>query len=489
MSGDAALEIDRLSSLSPVEYELARRDAAKRLKLRVSTLDDVVRRARNAVAVPVGQGRPLETLQPEPWLDPIDGVELLDAISGALRRHVVMNPASVLAAALWVLAVYAFELFALFPRLAIISPEKGCGKTTLLDLLSRLVPKPLFAANVTAAAVFRTIEDIRPTLLIDEADTYLPSNPELRNVLNSGHRRDGTVVRCAGDGAPRQFSTSAPAAIAAIGRLPGTLEDRSIMLRLRRRRVDEPVALLRLDQETDYLELARKAARWTHDATALLTGADPSIPQGLFNRVADNWRPLLAVADAAGGEWPSRARATALALSGAEIDDDSQSKGVRLLHDLRDLFHTEPSGVLFSEEIVQRLTAMEERPWAEFLLGKPITKPQLAKLLNPFRVKPGSVRRGERTSKGYRKHDLTDAFERYLPAPVVTPSRSTAEVASVSRGQTLRAAQCDGSQSAANTKETVGCDGVTANSVVGRQKDDDLLQIPEFLLRTWVKSA
>ena len=184
-----------------------------------------------------------------------------------------------------------------------------CGKTTLLDVLSRLVFRPLPTDNATAAVIFRVVEAHRPTLLMDESETFLPENQELRGILNSGHRQGGFSLRTVGDEfEPRRFSTYAACAIALIGRLPGTLADRSVHIELRRRRVDEAVESFRHDR-TEHLDaLARKLARWTLDNADRIRGADPSMPKGAFNRVADNWRPLLAIADVAGGEWQARAR-------------------------------------------------------------------------------------------------------------------------------------------------------------------------------------
>ena len=146
------------------------------------------------------------------------------------------------AVALWIVHAYAFEASLISPRLAIGSPEKRCGKTTLLRVIRHFVPRPLWAANITPAAVFRTIELTRPTLLIDEADTFFKENEELRGVLNSGHSKDGQVARLVDDDhEPRTFATYCPTVIACIGSLPGTIEDRSIKITLRRRRRDEPV--------------------------------------------------------------------------------------------------------------------------------------------------------------------------------------------------------------------------------------------------------
>jgi hypothetical protein len=148
-------------------------------------------------------------------------------------------------------------------------------------------------------------------LLIDEADTFLGENEELRGVLNSGHRRGGHILRTVGDDhQPRQFATWAPAAIAMIGRLPGTLEDRSVSIALRRRRPTEKVQQFRSDRVQHLRQLSRKIARWCADNRQSLACSDPKTG-ALANRAADNWRPLLSIADFAGGPWPEHARAVA----------------------------------------------------------------------------------------------------------------------------------------------------------------------------------
>ena len=99
-----------------------------------------------------------------------------------------------IALALWVLPCYMFEAWFTSPYLAITSPVKRCGKTLLLIVLGALVPCRLFASNVTPAVLFRTIEKYAPTLLIDEADTFIRDKDELRGVLNSGHTRTTALV-------------------------------------------------------------------------------------------------------------------------------------------------------------------------------------------------------------------------------------------------------------------------------------------------------
>ena len=383
---------------------------------RPAVLDAVVKTARGTVADDTpGQGRPLFLPEPEPCDDLVDGCDLLDALTASLHRYVVLPKNEARAIALWVLHAYAFTAFTCTPRLAITSPEKRCGKTTLMDVLARLLPRVLSVAGISAAAIFRTVELVRPVLLIDEADTFLQQNDELRGVLNSGHRKGGNVVRLVGDGhEPRQFSTHTPVAIAMIGKMPGTLADRSIPIRLQRRRSDEAVQSFRCDRAGDLDQLSSMAARWVADNEARIQEADPDM-DGLFNRDADNWRPLLAIADVAGGPWPAWARAAAWGLvsSGAA---DEESTGTMLLADIQAVFEARNCDRISSEELVEQLHRCEDRPWSEFSKsGKPISKAQLARLLGKYRISPGTIRLEDgRTPKGYQRKDFKHAFERYV---------------------------------------------------------------------------
>ena len=183
-------------------------------------------------------------------------------------------------------------------------------KTTLLDVLACLVMKALPTANVSAAALFRVVESYRPTLLVDEADTFLAGADDLRGVLNSGHRRGGNVLRTVGDDRPRASPPDAAVAIA-LSELPDTLADRSIPIDLKRKLASEVIESFRVDRVGHLEVLARKAARWAADNAVQIAAADPDMPPGVHSREADNWRPLFAIAEAAGGEWPRRARAAA----------------------------------------------------------------------------------------------------------------------------------------------------------------------------------
>jgi hypothetical protein len=418
---DEAATVARLASLNALKYAKQRTEAARELGITVSALDKAVKEVKSASADTKGQGRPLELPAIEPWPHAVNGPDLLDAMCRAIRSYVVAPEGSAEVMALWALHTHAFNCFNISPRLAVTSPEKGCGKTTALDVLRELVARPLPTSNASVAAVFRIVEMAEPTLLIDEADTFLKENDELRGILNTGHRKGGQVTRTVGDDhEPRQFSTWAPAAIAMIGNLPATLDDRSITIRLKRRKPSERVQSFRADRVTELGDLARKSARWAGDGSAALVASDPDTGQ-LFNRAADNWRPLLAIADLAGGEWPGIARSIA---HSTEAERQDQSIRTKALADIRDTITARPhSDRITSNELATALGLLESRPWAEWRNGKPITAAALARLLSPFGIAPTTIRVGAETFKGYVYSAFNDAFASYLPDQSVTPSQ------------------------------------------------------------------
>jgi hypothetical protein len=271
------------------------------------------------------------------------------------------------------------------------------------------------SSNVTPAAVFRVIEKYKPCLLIDEADTFLGVNDELRGILNSGHRKGGAVLRVTGDDLePRQFATFGPCAIALIGTLPPTLADRSIPVELSRRRPSEPVESYRPDRAGHLDQLARQAARWAQDNAIAVGAADPEMPEEVTNRACDNWRVLKAIASVAGGKWPGYIDEAAKAAQARGGEEASRLE--LLLGDIRAVGFTGNDAEVRSADLVQRLIDLEGRPWAE--LGrshKPLTQNGLARLLKPLAIGPGNVGPENSRARGYKREQFQDAFERYLP--------------------------------------------------------------------------
>jgi hypothetical protein len=302
----------------------------------------------------------------------------------------------------------------------VLSAEKGSGKTRTLEVLELLVPRPMHAVSATAAALFRAVEASQPTLLFDEADTYFGpmakgDTEELRALVNAGHRKGAVAYRCFGDPSKmevRAYPAFCAVALAGIGDLPPTILDRAVLVRMRRRAPDEHVEPFRRRKAAkDADDLRDGLATWTEAYRDQLADAEPEMPPGLVDRPADVWEAMLAVADLAGGTWPTRARKAALELNKARVEADP-SLGIALLRDIRAVFGD--ADALWTEKLLEKLCKLEESPWGD-LRGKPLDARGLARRLKPYDVRPEDVRLGEDVRKGYRRTDLHDAWRRYLP--------------------------------------------------------------------------
>jgi len=424
---DVEREIDRLAKLSPIDYERVRAAEAKRLGVRTTALDAEVEKRRKAgVDNPDRQGRVIELAEPEPWPDPVDGAQLLDDIVSAVRRFVILPGGGAEAIALWSVHAHAIDAAHFSPLLAFSSPEKRCGKTTALKVVAKLVPKPIATASISPAALFRSIEKWRPSLMIDEADTFMKDNEDLRGILNSGHTRDQYLIRCEPDThEPVMFDAWGPKAVALIGSLPDTLEDRSIAIRMNRKTDSEAAERLRSDRDYGFGELVSKCARWVTDNMGRLKACDPVLPAALHDRAKDNWSALFAIADVAGGHWPGLSRGMAMRLSPADSDD--RSIRVQLLADIQTVFTDRKADKITSAALCDALAAMEDRPWCEWgRTNKPIKPSSLSRQLQHFSIAPNTIRIGTDTAKGYYLIKFDDLFTRYLHTPpdtAVIPSQ------------------------------------------------------------------
>ena len=357
---------------------------------------------------------------PNPWPEPVDGNALLTVLVPTIKRFIVCSDETALAAALWISATWFGGAVQVAPIAMITAPDKRCGKTQFLTIMERLVCRPLMASNLTPAAVFRIIEKLKPTLLFDEFDTQ-KGNEDLRGVLNSGHTRAGAfVLRCVGkDHEPTRFSTWGFKALAGIGRPAGTIEDRSIKLVLRRKKKSEIVDQLR-NAEPGLLDgLRSKLARFAEDNQKAVSLSRPEIPAALNDRAADNWYPLLAIADIAGGDWPKKARKTAMIISGADTDTDSI--GNELLTDIREVFYKKSITDRISlKKLLEYLCEDDERRWKTFNRGNSMTTRQLSDQLSEYGIKSKQMRYNDSScgnsdgDKGYEVKWFDDTFSRYL---------------------------------------------------------------------------
>jgi hypothetical protein len=369
---------------------------------------------------------------------PADGAALLDEVHGFITRYVAFpSEGAAHAITLWAAHCHAPDSFESTPRVALLSPEPGSGKTRTLEVLELLTPRPMHALNASTAAIFRSIERARPTLLIDECDAIFTkrgkddTNEDLRAMLNAGHRKGAVIPRCTGmQHDVTLFPVYAAVALAGLGDLPATLMSRSVVIRMRRRAPGEHVEPFRARLATAGAgPLAARLAAWMGHAAAGLAGSYPEMPPGITDRPADVWEPLLAVADAAGGDWPKRAREACTELAAA-AETGEASLGVRLLTDLREAFGTDTE--LSTSVILDRLHALDESPWAA--LGrhaKPLDARGLAARLRAYGIKSDNLPRadGGARLKGYFAASLADAWTRYVPgtrisapsAPPATP--------------------------------------------------------------------
>jgi putative DNA primase/helicase len=422
--------LSRLAAMPPLEYERIREAEAKRLGLpRISALDKLVeeRRAANPRNDSL-QGEAVSFPEIEPWPEPVNGADVLDEISRRLA-HYVWFPAGTSAAdtlALWAAYTHCYHVFDCAPLLHCSSPEKRSGKTITLEVLALFVPRPLSVDNVSTAALFRVTAQHKPILLADECDTWLPNNEELRGLFNSGYRRNKKYMRCVGDDQePRLFDCFTPKALGGIGLLPGTMLDRAIPVRLERAKKGEVQA--RFDSRNVEIEtvLCRKLARFIADNRARLEGCDPKLPDNLYDRGADNWRPLFAIAEIASADWPQRCADASRKLL-TSLTEDVETLRVMLLTDLQQIFagnwprpaeDEEPQLLerIFSKDLCEKLAEMKDRPWPEVSRGnKPITERWLARNLAAFGIGSKNVRIGDEQSKGYEAADFKSAFERYV---------------------------------------------------------------------------
>jgi putative DNA primase/helicase len=454
---DPNVEIERLRKLDAVAYERERSEAAKRLGIRVSKLDDQVR-ARRADDDGPKAGRAIAVEDIEPWAEPVDGDEVLHEIARALRDHISITAEQADTVALYCVYTHAYALWRIAPRLGIRAPGSGCGKSELLRRIKRLVPRPVSCESLTAPVLFRLIDGFKPALLLDELDNMLPDDKSaMLGILNSGYERDGKAFRCVGDqNELRAFSTFAPVIYAMIGAPPGTFDSRTTAIEMRRATPAEARGLLSMEngepEDERFQMLGRKAARWVLDNRDRLAQARPAM-SGLVNRAADNWKPLFAVAAVAGGDWPARAQRAARALADAAGAQSAFEETLAVIKAL--LGECDEIG---SKDIVEHLAKIEDGPWAEWGRDrKPITQNALARLLKPHRVRPTDIGPVDARRKGYRRTDLQPLFEAYLKSTADTPS-----------SQPRSRAECDGirvSEHFLPRSENLGCADANAEKL------------------------
>ena len=354
----------------------------------------------------------------EPWPDVVILGDLLKALIGQVKQHIVVTNEQALAVALWIIMTWVTDYVEILPLLIINAPERACGKSQLLDVVGLTTARSISVSNISQASMFRIIDKCQPTLLIDEADTFIRDKPELMGLINAGHSRNSAyVIRSVGDAhEPKKFPVWGAKALAGIA-LDRQLKDatlsRGIVINMRRKLPGEKVNRLRHANKQMFAEIKRKCARFASDYGQKIAEARPELPEALNDRQQDNWEILLAIAACAGSNWLEQATQAALALS---VSNESISTSVELLMAIREIFARKNVVKLTTNELISVLCDDEEGPWASYNRGKEITARQLGSELGKFQIKSRTTKFQGKSLKGYFLEDFTDAFARYLPS-------------------------------------------------------------------------
>jgi hypothetical protein len=369
--------------------------------------------------------------QPNDTTETAEGGAILDRLHQIITRYVILpNPEALDAVVLWIAATHGQPAWAHAARMVIRAPEKRCGKSRLLDIIEGTCYSPLITVNASTPAVYRSIGgDDPPTILLDEADTIFggkqaEANEDLRGLLNAGHQRNRPTIRWNQQQQKvERIATFAMAALAGIGQMPDTIEDRAVIVKMRRRTPAEKVAPYRLRRDGPALrQIASDLTTWIRGNMVELEKAEPVMP--LEDRAADTWESLIAVADLAGGNWPDRARRAAQALNAAREGDTEFSDRLRLLIDCRTVFGS--FDAMPSTVLLDRLKQLPESPWADYNSGAGLTSMKLSVLMREYEIGSENITFPHPTGrvKGFHRAAFTDAWQRYCPpeeAPAQEP--------------------------------------------------------------------
>jgi len=397
----------------------------------------------------------------------LQGTQMLKDLEEYFSRYAALPPHLPLVLALWSVGTHLFDSFDCFPYLAITSPTKRCGKTRIAELLEFVCANPLRTVGISPAALFRTIEKDKPTLLIDEAES-LRSRDEravaLREVLNGGYRKGQKVIRCTGNGnyEPQKFETFCPKVLVLIGPLPDTLTDRCIPVQMKRR-TGQQLGRFRFEQVKRATEPVReKLKQWTSEnRTAVQRWYEANDLTLLEDREAELWLPLFAVCAVAAPERLPESDRIALQLARVKSASESSDLGIKLLADIRAIFaDAKCESSLPTALLLTKLKEIQESPWADWSCGRGLNDRSLSKLLRPFDVAPKTVRFGPfEVKRGYERADFEDAWRCYLLADATSatePSNQSDSQDSASVTQPL----CSGQQNEENTNVYAACSGV-----------------------------
>jgi len=342
-----------------------------------------------------------------------DSAAILREVEIFVARFVALPLGALLPLALWMFATHCFESFDVFPYIAITSPVPRCGKSTLLDLIGMLSRNAIPASNISEAALFRTISEERPVLLLDEAE-WLKEKSEraqiVRNLLNAGHRSNALAIRCEKDGKRNTFRVFCPKAIAAIGELSNTLADRSVAIAMQRRAANERSGRFRFARvKRDADPLHQKISQCVNTSKAAITAAYESLPDLTFldERAADNWSPLFAVLGVVDPRRVDELKGCGEMLSSARADSVDDSLPLRLLADLFVVAKSRNEKIIRTDELLDGAREEPENPWTREV---ELTARKAAKWLREFGIRPVRTK----SYRGYERQAILDVANKYL---------------------------------------------------------------------------
>jgi hypothetical protein len=302
----------------------------------------------------------------EAWAEPVATAALLQELIDKIGGHVAARPHEILVIALWVMMSWIHEVAATHSAyLVVTSAEPDSGKTTTLGCVRFLSLKPYMVVEATGSTLFRYIDQHKPTTIIDEADDLFARKADVRHVFNAGWTRGTKIPRQEKKGdewVTVQFDPFTPKAVGLLGlNMPRTLVGRSIVITLWQKTAAQTVEDFQHIDDAAFEQLRRKLARWSADNAVALKGAKPLLPAGFSNRIAANWRLLLAIAELA--DCGEKARDAAEKLSKV---NRKPSLGMQLLAAIRAIFDGRKVKVISSKDLVAALTADRAGPWCEW---------------------------------------------------------------------------------------------------------------------------
>jgi len=362
-----------------------------------------------------------------------DHHDIAELITNYVQRFIELPGTDELAVFVaWVIHAHSINYQDCSPRLALLSPEPGSGKTRALEVLELLVPNATSMFDSSPAALFRLLgrkDDAGlPTVLFDEIDNALNdrggSYSALIGILNSGYTRGKFVQRMKeqkGEYVHENFEAFSAIAVAGLHDLPPALASRSIIIKMRPSLNASVVERLRPNRERDSANLLNKQiCAWVEQNKDQLGDLVKELPDTLSDRAAQIWEPIIMIGDLLGAEWSNRIRTASVNLSADQTRSDL-SEGVRLLADIKRVFGTESK--MSTNDLLEQLVSLEDSPWCYEALN--LTARSMAEKLSRYGIRPLSIRFGPQTAKGYQRSDFHDAWSRYLRNTVTTGTSVT----------------------------------------------------------------